>query len=82
VVRVVMMNVVMMMVMMMMVMMRRLGHRRGSGRRGVLRHGVSGQAERENRRGGKGLDHGRSFLWLGNPNGLHPPHRGLRLNSI
>ena len=70
-------------VMMMMVMMvRRLGHRSGSGCRGVLRHGVSGQAERENRRGGKGLDHGRSFLWLGNPNGLHPSHRGLRLNSI
>jgi hypothetical protein len=26
-----------------------------------LRHGVSGEAERENRRGGKGLDHGRTF---------------------
>jgi hypothetical protein len=75
---VMMMNVVMMMVM----MMRWLGHRSGSGRRSVLRHGIAGEAERENRRGGKGLDHGRSFLWLGNPNGLHPSHRGLRLNSI
>jgi hypothetical protein len=71
VVRVVMMNVVMMMmmVMVMVVMMRRLGHRSGSGCRSVLRHGVAGEAERQNRRGGKGLDHGRSFLWLGNPNG-------------
>ena len=64
---VMMMNVVMMM--MVMVMVHGSRHRSGSGRRGVLRHGVSGQAERENRRGGKGLDHGRSFLWLGNPNG-------------
>jgi hypothetical protein len=65
----VMMNVVMMMVMVVMMMVRRLGHRSGSSGRGVLRHGVAGEAERENRRGGKGLDHGRSFLWLGNPNG-------------
>jgi hypothetical protein len=80
---VVMMNVVMMMVMVVvMMMMHRLGHRSGSSGRSVLRHGIAGEAERENRRGGKGLDHGRSFLWLGNPNGLHPSHRGLRLNSI
>jgi hypothetical protein len=50
------MDVVMMMMVVMMV--RRLGH--GSRRR-LLRHGVSGEAERENRRGGKGLDHGRTF---------------------
>jgi hypothetical protein len=60
------MDVVMMM---MVVMMRRLGHRSGSSGRSVLRHGVAGEAERENGRCGKGLDHGRSFLWLGNPNG-------------
>jgi hypothetical protein len=68
---VVVMDVVMMVVMMMMVMMHRhrLGHRSGSSRRRVLRHGVAGEAERENRRGGKGLDHGRTFLWLGNPKG-------------
>jgi hypothetical protein len=63
--------VVMMMVMMMMmvVMMHRLGHRSGSSGRSVLRHGIAGEAERDNGRCGKGLDHGRSFLWLGNPNG-------------
>jgi hypothetical protein len=61
------MDVVMMMVVVMMV--RRLGHRSGSSGRSVLRHGVAGEAERENGRGRKGLDHGRAFLWLGNPNG-------------
>jgi hypothetical protein len=63
--------VVMMMVMMMMmvVMMHRLGHRSGSSGGSVLRHGIAGEAERDNGRCGKGLDHGRSFLWLGNPNG-------------
>ena len=63
------MMVMMVVMMMMMVVMHRLGHRSGSSGRRVLRHGVAGEAERENRRGGKGLDHGRSFLWLGNPNG-------------
>jgi hypothetical protein len=62
---VVMMNVVVMMVM----MMHRLGHRSGSGSRSVLRHGVAGEAERENGRGRKGLDHGRTFLVVGNPKG-------------
>ena len=64
---------VMMMVVMMMVGHRRFGvHRRAAGRRAgrcFLRDGVSGEAERENGRGGKGLDHGRIFLWLGDPNG-------------
>jgi hypothetical protein len=60
------MNVMMMVVMM---MRHRLGHRSGSGRRSVLRHGVAGEAERENGRGRKGLDHGKSFLWLANPIG-------------
>jgi hypothetical protein len=68
----VMMDVMMMMMMVMMVvvmMVRRLGHRSGSSGRSVLRHGISGEAEREHGRGRKGLDHGRSFLWLGNPKG-------------
>ena len=60
--------VVVMMVMMVVVVVHRLGHGSGGGRR-FLRHGVSGEAERENGRGGKGLDHGKSFLWLANPNG-------------
>jgi hypothetical protein len=42
-----------------------------------LRDGVTGEAERKNRGGGKGLEHGRIFLWLGNPNGsrrtVEPP---------
>jgi hypothetical protein len=47
-------------VVMMMVMMHRLGH--GSRRRsGFLRDGISGEAKRENGRGSKGLDHGRTF---------------------
>ena len=61
------MDVVMMMMVVM--MMRRLGHGSSGGGRRLLRHGVSGEAEREHGRGRKGLDHGRSFLWLGNPKG-------------
>jgi hypothetical protein len=61
------MHVVMMMVMMM--MMHGSRHRGGGGRRGVLRNGVAGEAERQNRRGGKGLDHGGTFLWLGTRTG-------------
>ncbi len=49
----------------MMVVMMML-HRSSSG---FLRDGVAGEAERENGGGRKGLDHGRIFLWLGNPNG-------------
>ena len=68
------MHVMVMMVMMMDVMMMMMmvhGRRHRSGRRGsgFLRDGVAGEAERENGRGRKGLDHGRSFLWLANPNG-------------
>ena len=68
------MDVMMMMVMMVMMMMhRRFGvHRRRSGRGAgdcLLGDGVSGEAEREHGRGRKGFDHGRSFLWLGNPKG-------------
>jgi hypothetical protein len=72
--------VMMMMVMdvMMMMMMARAGHWRlmvdGSGPGGgasgcFLGDGIAGEAERENGRGRKGLDHGRAFLWLGNPKG-------------
>jgi hypothetical protein len=60
---------VVMMMMVVVMMVRGLGHRSWSSGRSVLRHGVAGEAERENGRCGKGLDHGRTFLWLGNPNG-------------
>jgi hypothetical protein len=68
---------VMMMVVVMMVHHRRRSrrfgvHRGASGRRAgrsFLGDGVAGEAERENGRGRKGLDHGRIFLWLGDPNG-------------
>ena len=63
------MVMMMIVVVVMVMMMHRLGHRSRSSGRSVLRHGIAGEAERENRRGGKGLDHGRTFLWLGNPNG-------------
>ena len=64
------MVMMMIVVVVMVMMMHRLGHRSGSSGRSVLRHSIAGEAERENRRGGKGLDHRRTFLWLGNPNGL------------
>ena len=38
----------------------------------------SREAERENGRGRKGLDHGRTFLWLGNPNGSQ---RSIKLSA-
>jgi hypothetical protein len=70
---VMMMMVMMDVMMMMMVMHRRLMvDRRSAGGRAsccFLRDGVSGEAERQNRRGGKGLDHGKSVLWLANPSG-------------
>ena len=55
--------VVMMMVVMMVVMMmvHWLGHRSGRRSSGFLRDGISGEAKRENGRGRKGLDHGRTF---------------------
>jgi hypothetical protein len=66
-----MMHVVMMVVVVMVMVMMVHGGRHRSGRRGsgFLRDGVAGEAERENGRGRKGLDHGRIFLWLANPNG-------------
>ena len=85
------MHVVMvMMVVVMMVMMLhrrcRLAGGRGHGARGrgrcVLRQRVSGEAERENRRGGKGLDHERKILWLGKPRWVARNDRDPRLNSI
>ena len=58
----VMVVVVMMMdVVMMMVVMHRRGHRSGRRSSGFLRDGISGEAKRENGRGRKGLDHGRSL---------------------
>jgi hypothetical protein len=38
-----------------------------------LRHCVAGEAERKHGRGREGLDHGRSFLSLANPNGSQRP---------
>jgi hypothetical protein len=51
----------MMVVMVMMMMVHWLGHRSGRRSSGFLRHGISGEAEREDGRGRKGLDHGRTF---------------------
>ena len=84
-------------VMMMMVMMVMMLHHHRSrrltggwrwGRRGwgwgrrFLRHCVAGEAERENGGGGKGLDHGRTILWLGKPKWVVSSDKDLRLNSI
>ena len=77
------MVVVVMMVVMMLHWRRRLaGGRRWRGGRGFLRHSVSGEAERENGRGGKGLDHERTILRLGKPKWVASSDRDLRLNSI
>ncbi len=83
-----MVHVMMMVVMMMVVVMghRRFGiHRRRSGGRAggcFLGDGISGEAKRENRRRGKGLDHERKILWLGKPKWVGPSNKDLRLNSI
>ena len=57
------MMVMMMMMMDVMMMMMVHGSRHRSGRRssGFLRDGISGEAKRENGRGRKGLNHGRTF---------------------
>jgi uncharacterized membrane protein len=59
----------MMMVVVVVVMMHFRRHRSGGRRSGFLRDGVAGEAERERGGGGKGLDHGKIFLWLGEPGG-------------
>jgi hypothetical protein len=72
--------VMVMMMVVMMVMM--LGHRGGGGgRSGFLRHGVAGEAQREHGGGGEGLDHGKVFLWLGEPQRVEAEDKALRLNS-
>ena len=77
-----MMHVMVMVMMVVMMMVHRFGGHRRRARRGAgdcgLCEGVSGEAERENGRDGEALDHGRTFLWLGTPDGsrrtiLEPP---------
>ena len=61
---------VMMVVVMMMVVMMVHGSRgSGSWRGRILRHCVAGEAERENGRGGKGLDHDKDNPVVRDPNG-------------
>ena len=61
---------VMMVVMMMMVMvLHGRSHWSSRSRRGFLGDGVAGEAEREHGGDGEGLDHGKIFLWLGEPSG-------------
>jgi hypothetical protein len=50
--------------------------------RRILRHCIAGEAERENGRGRKGLDHERTILWLGKPKWVALEDRDPRLNSI
>ena len=73
------MMVMMVRVMMMMVMVRDDAPSEREPGAGVLRHGVAGEAERKHGGGGKGLDHGRTFLWLVNPTGRRRI-RDFRLN--
>ena len=76
---VVVMMAVVMVVMVMMMMLR--GGSGGGGRSGFLRHGVAGEAQREHGGGGEGLDHGKVFLWLGEPQRVVAEDKALRLNS-
>ena len=76
---VVVMMAVVMVVMVMMMMLR--GGSGGGGRSGFLRHGVAGEAQREHGGGGEGLDHGRVFLWLGEPQRVEAEDKALRMNS-
>ena len=76
---VVVMMAVVMVVMVMMMMLR--GGSGGGGRSGFLRHGVAGEAQREHGGGGEGLDHGKVFLWLGEPQRVEAEDKALRLNS-
>jgi hypothetical protein len=75
-------HVVVVVVVVMMVMMVHGGSHRSGGRRsGFLRDGVAGEAEREHGGDGEGLDHGKIFLWLGEPQRVARGHRACRLNS-
>ena len=76
------MMVMMMVMVMMMMMVHRARHRSGRRSSGFLRDGVAGEAERENGRGRKGLDHGRTFPVVREPKRVTATHRGRRLNSI
>jgi hypothetical protein len=75
--------VVMVMVVVVMVVMMVHGgsHRSGGRRSSFLRDGVAGEAEREHCGDGEGLDHGKIFLWLGEPQRVARGHRACRLNS-
>ena len=74
--------VVVVMMMMMVVMMVNGGSHRSGGRRSsFLRDGVAGEAERKHGGDGEGLDHGKIFLWLGEPQRVARVHRACRLNS-
>jgi hypothetical protein len=78
----VMVMVMVMVVMMMVVMVHFMRHRSGRRRSGFLRDGVAGEAEREHGGGGKGLDHGKIILWLGEPKRVMGGHTARCLNSI
>jgi hypothetical protein len=76
------MDVVMMMVVMMVVIVHG-SPRSGRWRRSrLLRHCVTGEAERDNGCGGKGLDHERTILSLGKPKWVASSDRDVCLNSI
>jgi hypothetical protein len=74
-------HVVVVMMMMMVVVMMHLMHRSGRRRSSFLRDGIAGEAEREHGGGGEGLDHGKIFLWLGEPQRVGRGDKACRLNS-
>ena len=74
--------VVMMMVVMMIMMVMHLMHRGGGRRSRFLRDGIAGEAEREHGGSDKGLDHGKIFLRLREPQRVIAKNTALCLNSI
>jgi hypothetical protein len=76
----------MMVVMMVVMVLHRLGgHRRRPSRGGwrcFLRDGVSGEADGQSGRDDKAFDHGKNFLWLGEPQRVVGEHKVHCLNSI
>jgi hypothetical protein len=74
--------VVMVMMVMVVVMMMVHGRRSGRRRSGVLRVGIARETEREHGGASEGLDHGRIFLRLGEPQRVMALHTARCLNSI
>jgi hypothetical protein len=73
--------VMMVVVVMMVMMLHGRSHWSSRSRSSFLRDGIAGEAEREHGGGSEGLDHGKIFLWLGEPQRVGRGDKACRLNS-